>query len=76
MLDQGGGMLCAKRVELRRDQAIPNNLALRCGREDTVSVLARRFTKYMVANQYIDTSVRKGGVEGLAGCWEQQRKRI
>ena len=34
------------------------------------SVLARRFTKYMVANQYIDTSVQKGGVEGLAGCWE------
>ena len=24
----------------------------------------------MVANQYMDTSVQKGGVEGLAGFWE------
>ena len=31
------------------------------------TVLARRFTKYMVANKYIDTSVQKGGVKGLAG---------
>jgi hypothetical protein len=34
------------------------------------SVLARRMTAYMTANEYIDTSVQKGGVPGFSGCVE------
>jgi hypothetical protein len=34
------------------------------------SVLARRMTNYMVDNQYVDTSVQKGGVPGFSGCIE------
>ena len=33
-----------------------------------LAVLAKRMTKYMLSNQYIDTSVEKGGVPGVPGC--------
>ena len=33
-------------------------------------IMARRLSKYLLANQYIDTSVQKGGVTGVPGCLE------
>lgn len=34
------------------------------------SVLAKRITSYLIANNYVDTSVQKGGVPGFSGCLE------
>ena len=34
------------------------------------SVLAKRLTSYMISNNYIDTSVQKGGIPGFSGCVE------
>ena len=34
------------------------------------AVLASRLTKYLLTNEYIDTSVQKGGIPGIAGCLE------
>ncbi|XP_052281123.1 uncharacterized protein LOC127878636 [Dreissena polymorpha] len=34
------------------------------------AVLAKRMTQYLTSNQYIDTSVQKGGVQGFSGCVE------
>ena len=34
------------------------------------AVLARRMTTFLTTNQYIDTSVQKGGVPGFSGCIE------
>ena len=34
------------------------------------AVLARRMPTFLTANQYIDTSVQKGGVPGFSGCLE------
>ncbi|KAG1925127.1 hypothetical protein F2P79_025744 [Pimephales promelas] len=34
------------------------------------SVLAKRLTSYMTQNQYINTSIQKGGVPGFSGCLE------
>ena len=34
------------------------------------AVLASRLTRYLLINEYIDTSVQKGGVPGMAGCLE------
>lgn len=33
-------------------------------------VLSRRITKYVLANNYIDKSVQKGGIPGMPGCLE------
>ena len=33
-------------------------------------VLASRLNKYLLTNEYIDTSVQKGGIPGIAGCLE------
>ena len=35
-----------------------------------LSVLARRITTYLLNNKYIDISVQKGRVPGVAGCVE------
>lgn len=35
-----------------------------------LAFLASRLTKYLLDNEYIDTSVHKGGVPGIAGCLE------
>ncbi|XP_069114421.1 uncharacterized protein [Argopecten irradians] len=35
-----------------------------------LAVLARRLTKYMLDNKYIDISVQKGGIPGVSGCLE------
>lgn len=35
-----------------------------------LAVLARRMTTYMLANEYIDIAVQKGGVPGVSGCLE------
>jgi hypothetical protein len=35
-----------------------------------LAVLARRMTSYLLANNYIDMSVQKGGVPGVSGCVE------
>ena len=32
--------------------------------------MATRFTRYFLFNDYIDTSVQRSGVQGLAGCLE------
>ncbi|VDH91227.1 Hypothetical predicted protein [Mytilus galloprovincialis] len=32
--------------------------------------MARRMTPYMTDNNYVDTSVQKGGVPGFSGCIE------
>ncbi|XP_030008310.1 uncharacterized protein LOC115431800 [Sphaeramia orbicularis] len=34
------------------------------------SVLAKRMTSYMTENEYIDTTIQKGGVPGFSGCLE------
>ena len=34
------------------------------------TVLASRLTKYLLTNEYINTSVQKGGIPGIAGCLE------
>ncbi|XP_060082190.1 uncharacterized protein LOC132561508 [Ylistrum balloti] len=34
------------------------------------AILARRMTKYMTSNEYIDSSVQKGGIPGFPGCIE------
>ena len=34
------------------------------------SVMATRLTSFLLANGYVDTSVQKGGVPGIAGCLE------
>ena len=34
------------------------------------SVLARRLTTYMTANEYVDTSSQKGAIPGFSGCVE------
>ena len=34
------------------------------------SVLAKRLTTYMTNNNYVDTSIQKGGVPGFSGCVE------
>ena len=33
-------------------------------------VLASSLTEYLLTNEYIDTSVQKGGIAGIAGCLE------
>ena len=33
-------------------------------------ILARRLTTFMLDNDYMDTSVQKGGVTGVPGCLE------
>ena len=35
-----------------------------------LAVLASRLTKYLLTNEYIDTSVQKGDIPGIAGCLE------
>ena len=35
------------------------------------SILSRRLSKFLIMNEYIDTSVQKGGVAGIPGCIEQ-----
>ncbi|CAC5417464.1 unnamed protein product [Mytilus coruscus] len=35
-----------------------------------LAILAKRVTTYMLENNYIDTSVQKGGVPGVPGCLE------
>ena len=35
-----------------------------------LSILAKRLTTYMLANNYMDTSVQKGGIPGVCGCLE------
>ena len=34
------------------------------------AVLASWLTEYLLTNEYIDTSVQKGGIPGIAGCLE------
>ena len=34
------------------------------------SVMASRLTEYLLSNGYVDTTVQKGGVPGIAGCLE------
>ncbi|VDI70145.1 Hypothetical predicted protein [Mytilus galloprovincialis] len=34
------------------------------------SIMARRMTSYMTDNNYVDTSVQKGGIPGFTGCIE------
>ncbi|XP_057673103.1 uncharacterized protein LOC130904394 [Corythoichthys intestinalis] len=34
------------------------------------SVLAKRLTTYIVKNNYVDTSIQKGGIPGFSGCLE------
>ena len=34
------------------------------------SILSRRLSKFLIMNEYIDTSVQKGGVAGMPGCIE------
>ena len=34
------------------------------------SILSRRLSKFLIMNEYIDTSVQKGGVAGIPGCIE------
>ena len=34
------------------------------------SVMAARLTKYLMENKYLDVSVQKGGIPGVAGCVE------
>ena len=34
------------------------------------AVLASRLTRFLLINKYIDTSVQKGGVQGIVGCLE------
>ena len=34
------------------------------------AVLVSRLTRYLLIKEYIDTSVQKGGVPGIAGCLE------
>ena len=34
------------------------------------AVLASRLTKYLFTNEYINTSLQKGGIPGIAGCLE------
>ena len=34
------------------------------------SVLAKRLTKFMTDNNYVDTFVQKGGISGFSGCVE------
>ena len=35
-----------------------------------MSLLSRRLTIFMLKNEYIDTSVQKSGIPGVAGCVE------
>ena len=35
-----------------------------------MSLLSRRLTSFLLKNEYIDTSVQKGGIPGVAGCME------
>ncbi|XP_062568263.1 uncharacterized protein LOC134230448 [Saccostrea cucullata] len=35
-----------------------------------LAILARRMSRYMLENQYIDIAVQKGGVPGVSGCIE------
>ena len=35
-----------------------------------LSILAKRMTRYLLSNGYIDTSVQKGGIPGVSGCIE------
>ena len=34
------------------------------------SILSRHLSKFLIMNEYIDTSVQKGGVAGMPGCIE------
>ena len=34
------------------------------------SLQSKRVVKYLIGNQYIDTSVQKGGIAGMSGCLE------
>lgn len=34
------------------------------------SIVARRLTNFLLTNNYIDTSVQKGGIAGVPGCLE------
>lgn len=35
-----------------------------------LSILAKTLTIYMLVNNYMDTSVQKGGIPGISGCLE------
>lgn len=34
------------------------------------SIVAKRLSNFLLSNQYIDTSVQKGGIPGVPGCLE------
>lgn len=46
------------------------NLLLNVEGKIFFAVLASRLTKYLLDNEYIDMSVQKGGVPGIASCLE------
>ena len=45
-------------------------LLLNTERKIFFSILSRRLSKFLIMNEYVDTSVQKEGVAGMPGCIE------
>lgn len=72
-LTQGRKVLYTKGREVRDTETGQNNIIGKCGRNDSLSFLAKRMTKYMLSNKYIGIALQKGGVPGALECIEHTR---
>ena len=71
-------MLASSRGLFHPERGMSENITqfrtilIECGGKDILSfsVLARRMTSYLTWNNYVDTSVQKGGVPGFSECVE------
>ncbi|KAI8517813.1 hypothetical protein Bbelb_038300 [Branchiostoma belcheri] len=64
------GVFCPKQENARGIEQFRTISLLSVEGKIFFAVLAKRLLKYMMDNNYIDTSIQKGGVPGCSGCLE------
>ncbi|XP_063442557.1 uncharacterized protein LOC134722855 [Mytilus trossulus] len=70
MLAESRGVFYSKRRNVGGHHTISDNFPPKCRRKIFFSIMARRMTSYMTDNNYVDTSVQKGGIPGFSRCIE------
>ncbi len=69
-LDSRWGLLCAKRAKFHKTRPVPGDFPAGRRGENLLVHHRKRLTTYLLANEFIDPSVQKGGVPGYSGCLE------
>ena len=64
------GVFCPKQENAREIEQFRTISLLSVEGKIFFAVLAKRLLTYMMVNDYIDTSIQKGGVPGCSGCLE------